>query len=94
MNVRQEKLGRRLLRALSSIEFDARIVERRFLEASIEEHEIGGACVRVLHPHVRTPQGGQWLVGLVSLEADPPRLTYAVPLYRDGLERAVRSAVR
>lgn len=89
----QEKLGRRIVAALTGIEFTARLVERRHLEACVEESAIGGAYVRVLHPHATTPQGGPWLVGLVTLEEEPPRLTYAVPVYREGLEAALRSVV-
>lgn len=84
----QEKLGRSLALAIQAIEFDARLTEGQPLEAHLVEDGLGATPrVEVRHPTVE--RGGfLWLVALVALEPEPA-VTYAVPVYRDAIERAV-----
>lgn len=94
MTAAQERLGKRIVAALLAMEFAAQLVDGRRVAARVEEHDIGGACVRIAHPTVRTARGDQWLVGLVTLEEKTPRITYAVPAYRAGIEAALRRVSR
>lgn len=88
----QERLARRIARALRGIEFDVALVSGRRCCALIEANgEVGGGPrVEVRHPDVER-RGHQWLVAIVAL--DPVCVTYAVPIYRDPIERSVRRVV-
>lgn len=84
----QEKLGRRLARAIRAIEFAASLTEEKPLEADLVEEGIGRVPrVEVRHPDVERA-GFLWLVALVVLEPEPV-VTYAVPVYRAAIEGAV-----
>jgi len=88
----QERLGRRLARAIRAIEFDAKLAEGRPIEADLVESGLGGTPrVEVRHPLVER-DGFLWLVAIVALEPEPA-VTYAVPAYRGAIERAVRRVV-
>lgn len=82
-------LGRRIAASLRYCMFDTKATAAAKLEADVATHGIGGARVEVRHPSVEA-NGAKWLVGLISLEGTRPRLVYAVPLYRDAIERAVQ----
>lgn len=99
MTSAQEKLGRRIAKAMLYIEFSARLMDGRRVQ--IEGREVlrrapyvesTVAHVEVRHPQVKR-DGVQWLVGLIDLEVSPPRLTYGVPVYRDAIERALARVV-
>jgi hypothetical protein len=85
----QEKLGRRLARAIRGLEFAAQLTDKKPLEVDLVESGLGRTPrVEVRHPDVE--RGGfLWLVALVVLEPEP-EVTYAVSVYRDAIERAVR----
>lgn len=85
----QEKLGRRLARAIRGLEFAAALTDKKPLEVDLVESGLGRTPrVEVRHPDVER-NGFLWLVALVVLEPEP-KITYAVPVYRDAIERAVR----
>lgn len=88
----QERLARRLARALSGFEFDVTLVSGRRCRALIEaDGGVGtGPRVEVRHPEVQR-QGHHWLVAIIAL--DPMRVAYAVPMYRDSIERVLRRVV-
>ena len=88
MSRAQERLGRRLARALSSIEFSAHLVDGRRCVAMATSEGLGAVPrVEVRHPGVER-KGHLWLVAIVALEPEP-RVSYAVSIYREPIERAV-----
>lgn len=85
----QERLGRRLARAIRGIEFHAALTEGKPVEADVVDGGLAGTPrVEVRHPDVE--RGGfLWLVAIVVLEPEPA-VTYAVPAYRGAIELATR----
>ena len=87
MSRQQERLGRAIARALAALEFDPRVTDCRSVYANEVDEGHGGPRVEVRHPAL-VRDGVRWLVALVALEP-APRLTYAVPAYRDAIARTV-----
>lgn len=85
----QERLGRRIARAIRGIEFSTRLVDSRRCDAHLTDGGLGGVPrVEVRHPDV--DRGGTlWLVAIVALEPEV-EVTYAVPVYRDAIEQTLR----
>lgn len=85
----QERLGRRIARAIRGIEYSTRLVDGRRVDADLTDGGLGVVPrVEVRHPDVER-NGYLWLVAIVALEPKP-RVTYAVPVYREAIERAVQ----
>lgn len=89
MSRAQERLGRRIARAIRGIEYSTRLVDGRRVDADLTEDGLGAVPrVEVRHPDVER-NGYLWLVAIVALEPTP-KVTYAVPVYREAIERAVQ----
>lgn len=88
MTSAQEKLGRALAAAMRALTFNARVTGAAQLDADVASTGVGGARVEVRHPFAQA-HGMPMLVAIVSLETRPPRVTYALEMYRDAVERTV-----
>ena len=88
MSRAQERIGRSIARAIRGIEYSTRLIDGRRVDADLTDDRLGAVPrVEVRHPNVER-NGFLWLVAIVVL--DPaPRVTYAVPVYRAAIKRAV-----
>ena len=80
------------LAAFVGIEFSTRLVAGRRVLADFTNDGVRAVDrVEVRHPDLKR-DGTHWLVAVVALEPRP-KVTYAVPLYREAIERAVQRAL-
>ena len=78
------KFGKLLCRALQAVEFDAELVEANARQVPY---------VAVYHPLMDSGGPGQkMLVATISLAEATAEITYAVPMYHDGVGRALTVA--
>lgn len=90
MKGRDEKRARLIAAAIRAVEFEACLTETRRVMADVEAVGASGPRIEVRHP-VACSYGVQLLVAVVSLTG-APEVTYALPAYRDAIERTVASA--
>ena len=78
-----------MARAIRGLEFAASLTDKKPLEVDLVQSGLGQTPrIEVRHPDVER-SGFLWLVALVVLEPRP-QVTYAEPVYRVAIERAVR----
>ncbi len=88
----QEKLGRRLARALRGLEFAAKLTNGAPFEVDLVQSGLGRTPrVEVRHPDFER-DGTLWLLAIITLEPEV-ELTFAQPLYRETIARVVRRAL-